>query len=77
MHYHSAQLRFKILSIWRLQLRSKLKMAKQARIAEKFFIARRAWKTWTDKFEHIRRQKKLQVLERRKMRKYFIGKFRQ
>jgi len=76
MHYHSAQLRFKILLIWRLQLRSKLKKAKQARIAEKFFIARRAWKIWTDKFDEIRRQKKLQILERHKLRKYFTGKLK-
>jgi protein SFI1 len=76
MHYHSAQLRFKILLIWRLQLRSKLKKAKQARIADKFFNARRAWKIWTDKLDEIRRQRKLQILERQKLRKYFIGKLK-
>jgi protein SFI1 len=77
VHYDSAQLRFKMLLAWRLQLRSKLKMVKQGRMAEKFLISRRAWKIWTHKLEEKQRQKKLQDLERRKMRKYFVGKFKQ
>jgi protein SFI1 len=73
VHYHSAQLRFKMLLTWRLRLRSKLQMVKQGRAAQKFLISRRAWNIWTDKLEERRRQNKLRDLERRKMRKYFFG----
>ena len=76
MQYHSAQLRFKMLLTWRLQLRAKLQMIKQSRIAEKFFIARQAWKIWTDKLEEKRRQKKLQDWKKQKMRKCFICEFK-
>jgi hypothetical protein len=64
-----------MLLTWRLQLRFKLKMIKQARIAEKFFISRRAWKIWIDKLEGKQRQRRIEDLERQKLRKYFIGKF--
>jgi hypothetical protein len=50
-------------------------MAKQARMAENFFFARRAWRVWTDKFEEKQRQRKLWELETCKMQKYFLSKF--
>lgn len=75
-HYHSAQLGFKMLLTWRLRLRAKLKMMKQGRLAEKFFIYRRAWKVWSVKLEEKGRQKKLQELERRKVLKYYLGQWR-
>ena len=73
VHYNSAQLQFKMLLTWRLELRAKLKLVKQGRMAEKFFIYRRAWKMWVLKLEEKAREKKLRELERRKMMKYYLG----
>ncbi|KZT26251.1 hypothetical protein NEOLEDRAFT_1155765 [Neolentinus lepideus HHB14362 ss-1] len=71
VQYHSAQLTFKMLHIWRIQLRVRLKMIKQAKIAEKFFLMRRAWRHWHDTLEEQRRQKKLKLLEQRMLLHYF------
>lgn len=49
-------------------------MVKQARMAEKFFSSRRAWKVWTDQLEQKRRQKKLQAFEDLKVQRCFQGK---
>lgn len=71
VQYHSAQLTFKMLHMWRIQLRVRLKMIKQAKIAEKFFLMRRAWKHWVEKVEEQKRQKKLKLLEQRMLLQYF------
>lgn len=75
VHYRFMQLRFKMLLTWRIALRVKLKMVKQGRTAEKFFVTRRAWKAWMDKLEEKRTEKKLKDLERQRMQKYFLGKY--
>ena len=46
-HYHSSQLRYKMLLVWRLQLRTKLKQVKLAKTMEKFFVTRSAWQGLT------------------------------
>ena len=73
VHYHSAQLRFKMILTWRLRLRAKLKLNKQAKVAEKYFTIRNAWKTWREKVEDKRRQQKLRVFEIRMLRTYMHG----
>lgn len=73
VHYHSVQLRFKMVMIWRVQLRAKLKLAKQARIAEKYFAIRNAWKMWQEKLAEKRRERKLKVFEARMLQSYMHG----
>lgn len=71
IQYHSAQIRFKMLLQWRIILRKKLKMVRKAREADKYLCIRRAWKLWADKLADARRQKTLQVWERRKAQAVF------
>ena len=71
VQYRSAQLRFKALLQWRITLRKKLKMVRKSREADKYLHIRRAWKLWVDKLADARRQKALQVWERRKAQAVF------
>lgn len=66
-----------MLLTWRLNLRLKLKMVKQGKLAERFFVSRRTWKVWTARLEEKRREKRLKDLEQQGMRKYFLSKFMQ
>lgn len=75
VHYHSAHLSFKMLLLWRLQLRKKLKLAKQAKLAEKFFVMRGAWRTWLAKVAEKKRGRKVKDFERRVAKRYFEGTF--
>ncbi|OAX38647.1 hypothetical protein K503DRAFT_770274 [Rhizopogon vinicolor AM-OR11-026] len=60
---HLARVQYDALLKWRIHLRAKLKLLKQARIVEKFFLQRRVLKAWKAKFEERRRLKKLKELE--------------
>jgi hypothetical protein len=71
--YHSAHLRDKFTLAWRIRLRETYKMVKQARMIYRFYIARRAWQTWTDRFAERRREKKFKDLEKARLRKAFTG----
>lgn len=71
VHYHSAQLNFKIMLAWRIRLREKLKLMKQAKIAEKFLLLRRAWKSWKTKVEDSKRDHKVKLWERAKLKVAF------
>ena len=73
VHYHSSQLRFRMLVAWRLALRAKLKMARQAKSAEKRFIVRSAWAKWIEKAKERGRVKKLKEFETRLIAKYLKG----
>ena len=72
-HYHSAQLQYKALLAWRLQLRARLKMLKQARIAQKFFLQRRYFKLWLVRLKEERLEKKRREFEGRVVQRYFVG----
>jgi len=48
-------------------------MAKQGRIAEKFFIIRNTWRVWTRRIDERRQERKFRELEVRKLRKLFEG----
>ncbi|KAL0946958.1 hypothetical protein HGRIS_013114 [Hohenbuehelia grisea] len=71
LQYHSAHLQYGFLLAWRLRLRDHLKLAKQARTAEGYLIARRALKQWSDKLAEKRREKKLKEFEVAKLRQQF------
>ena len=73
-HYHSTQLQFKMLLIWRLQLRAKLKTVKQAKLAAKYFAMRNAWRKWQEQVATKQRERKLRVFEARVLRSYLYGK---
>jgi len=75
IQYYSARLRSRMLLSWRIQLRSKLKQMKDARLAERFLTTRRAWRTLTAKFEASRREKKLQAFLKRRTHKRFQGEY--
>lgn len=69
--YHTAQLQFRTMFTWRLQLRAMLKLQRQARLAEKFFVMRKAWKAWMQKRDEQRREKMLKEYERQKAKRMF------
>jgi protein SFI1 len=74
VHYHSVQLQFKMVLIWRLQLRAKLKLIKQAKLVEKYFIVRNAWNKWHNHLADKRREMKLKIVEKRILRSCMRGK---
>src|SRR5712672_1368727 len=59
VQYARAQLQFRVLFRWRVHLRVHLKHFRQAKIADKFFIMRRAWRIWVDKAQEHARAKRL------------------
>ena len=73
VHYHSSQLRFRMLTAWRLQLRAKLKRVRHAKQLEKHFIVRNAWHKWIAKVQERKRERKLVEFEQKIAAKYFRG----
>ncbi len=54
-------------------MRVHLKRFRQARIADKFFVVRRAWRIWVDKAEVRGREKRLREWNNEKARKLIAG----
>ncbi|OSD01620.1 hypothetical protein PYCCODRAFT_1445611 [Trametes coccinea BRFM310] len=71
VHYHKAQLQYKTLLTWRLQLRAKLRMVKQAKAAQKQILLRRHLHIWRAKAAEMRRERKLKEFQRRVLQQYF------
>ncbi|KAI0374779.1 hypothetical protein BV20DRAFT_1010391 [Pilatotrama ljubarskyi] len=71
VHYHKAQLQYKMLLAWRLQLRAKLRMVKQAKVAQKRLLLRRYFHAWKAKLAEKQRERKLKEFERRVVKQYF------
>ncbi|KAI0831195.1 Sfi1 spindle body protein-domain-containing protein [Trametes gibbosa] len=71
VHYHRAQVQYKMLLAWRLRLRAKLRMVKQAKVAQKQLLLRRSFHTWTAKVAEKQRERKLQGFQRRVVTQYF------
>lgn len=71
---HLARVQYDALLKWRIQLREKLKLMKQARIVEKFFLERKFLKVWKAKLEEHQRLKKLKELEICRVRVLMKGK---
>ncbi|KAI0721662.1 hypothetical protein C8T65DRAFT_800148 [Cerioporus squamosus] len=74
VHYHKAQLQYKMLLAWRLQLRAKLRMVKQAKVARKHLLMRRCMRVWREKLEDKRRLQKLKEFELKVAKRHFEGK---
>ncbi|KAI0664914.1 Sfi1 spindle body protein-domain-containing protein [Cubamyces menziesii] len=71
VHYHKAQLQYKMLLNWRLQLRAKLRMVKQAKAAQKHLLLRRYLHVWKVKAAEKQRERKLKEFQRRTVAQYF------
>ncbi|KAG0705973.1 hypothetical protein DFH29DRAFT_996399 [Suillus ampliporus] len=71
---HLARVQYDALLKWRIQLREKMKLLKQARFVEKFILQRRILKAWKVKFEERQRLKKLKELDIRRLRAFTTGK---
>ncbi|KAF8628451.1 hypothetical protein AX15_003966 [Amanita polypyramis BW_CC] len=72
VQYHSTQVLDHVLLRWRIALRERLKAAKLARIADKFFAIRRAWRVWRFQLEKRRREALLNVFQISQLRKWFL-----
>jgi len=73
IQHHQARVQYNALVMWRIQLRTKLKLLKHARMVEKFFVQRRMLKSWRCKLEMKKRLEKLRVLEIQKLQVYMTG----
>ena len=71
--YYSSRLQFRLLLTWRIQLRMRMKLAKTARAANRFFVIRKAWKKMIAGFEARKREKKLRDIEIQQLDKRFRG----
>ncbi|RPD79963.1 hypothetical protein L226DRAFT_550172 [Lentinus tigrinus ALCF2SS1-7] len=71
VHYHRAHLQYKMLLTWRLQLRAKLRMVKQAKAARKHLLMRRCVRIWAAKLEEKRRLQKLKQFELKAIQRHF------
>lgn len=60
---------------WRVKLRERIKMAKQAKVAEKYFVMKRAWKLLKAKTEERRRERKVREWEKARVKKVFGSEF--
>ena len=73
VHYHRAQLQYRMLLTWRLQLRAKLRLVKQAKAAQKYLVMRRCFRAWAAKVQEKKRLRKLKQFELRVAKRYFEG----
>lgn len=73
IQHHQAHVQYNAIVMWRIQLRTKLKLLKHARMVEKFFVQRRILKSWRCKLEMKKRSEKLRTLETQKLQVYMTG----
>ena len=59
--------------MWRMALRDRLKIARKAKIAEKFFVVRQAWRVWQGRLEEVKRERILQQYLVSKKQQSFHG----
>ena len=64
-----------MMLVWRTQLRAKLKLVRQAKLVEKYFIVRSAWEKWQVKLAERRREQKVKAFESRLVGSYFRGEY--
>lgn len=69
----AASLLSRTLLLWRMRLRVGLKRARSASMARKYFIERGAWSKWRLILEKKRRTRKLQHLNRERLKRSFRG----
>jgi protein SFI1 len=75
VNYNEAQLRAKTFLSWRLRLRSTLQSLRVARLADRFFATRRAWRLWLKKLEERKRLERFKAWNIARVRRAFSGKY--
>jgi len=75
VNYNEEQLRAKTLLAWRLRLRSTLQSLRVARLADRFFATRRAWRLWLQKMEERKRLERFKAWDIARVRRAFNGKY--
>lgn len=70
-HYHTSQLKRKVILSWRIRLRQNLKLYKLSLRADEIFILRRGWKIWIGAKKAKIMDRLRGILEQRKIEKYF------
>ena len=73
VQYANVQLQFRILYRWRVQLRAHLKRFRQAKIADKFFVTRQAWKIWVHRAKVRGREKRSREWDKERAKKLFAS----
>jgi protein SFI1 len=73
VQYANAQLQFRILFKWRVQLRAHLKHFRQAKYADKLFVMRRAFRMWVQRAEEHVREKRVKEWNKGRAGKVFAG----
>lgn len=73
VRYDEIHLEHRMLMTWRIELRMKFRLMKQARIARHYLLIRHAWNKWKDALEERRRQQKLHLIENKMAQKFFIS----
>ncbi|TFY66150.1 hypothetical protein EVG20_g4945 [Dentipellis fragilis] len=73
VQYNHAQLQYRMMLTWRLHLRAKLKLVRQARLVEKYFLVRRAWMLWVQRSNEQKRERKLTEFKAAKAKKILIS----
>jgi protein SFI1 len=73
VQYANAQLQFRILFKWRIQLRAHLKHFRQAKYADKLFVMRRAFRMWVQRSEEHGRETRLKEWNKGRAGKVFAG----
>jgi protein SFI1 len=71
--YDQAHLQSRMLLAWRMKLHDRLRLAKVARWANRYFVTRSALRVWIGALEDKRRERKLRDFEVAKLRKVFDG----
>jgi protein SFI1 len=69
--YYAVQMQQRAVLAWRIRLRRHTKLAKQARIADKYFVVRGAWVRWRQLIDEKGRQRKLRQFEQARTKKAF------
>jgi protein SFI1 len=69
----AVQTQHKALMVWRGTVRMHGKMGKHARMAERYFVLRRAWARWGELGREKERERKVRAFESAKVGKVFAG----
>lgn len=71
VQYHSTQLRYKMVLLWRIHLRENLRLTRMARVACQFFVTRHTWKAWGNALKARARERYVKDMEKRRLEKIF------
>jgi hypothetical protein len=73
--YEANQLRMKVIIAWRMRLRGHHVLRQQAKIHDKHILLRRMFAQWTDSLAERQQERRLRILQQRKLKTIFSGLF--